>query len=138
MDNPETFLIQGREISQKRLEQIWEELKKDLIERYPFVSEIKMPCIKAYVVDSKPYMKLQKRLLASSHIRDKALQEWGAPGTPDGSSAAAFYSDVAESWVIIKRKDYGYPLARDLRHELLHIYESIMLLNIGDLTAKSI
>jgi hypothetical protein len=136
MDGIKKSNIRGEVISQKKLEQIWEELKKDLTSQYSFISEIKMPPTKAYLVDSKEYTKLLKLLKSSPRVVDNSLKEWGSSVPAEGSSAAAYYFETTGSWVIIKRKDSMYSLQFDLRHELLHVYERIMLLDWGDLTEK--
>jgi hypothetical protein len=132
----ETFAVYGLPVFPEVIKRIWEEIRDELANEYPIVKEIRLPAVQAFIMPSKKYLKLKKQLLTSTHIIDQSEAEWGDKLGAGDSSAALFYSDVQETWVIIKRQGYGYTPEHDLKHELTHIYERILLLPWGSLTKK--
>lgn len=128
---PETFVFRGKPVNQAILIRIWEEIRVELADKYP-VDDVKMPNIRAMILNYKNFRKALKKLLSSPHIEDTSETEWGAKITTP--SAVTFYGDVDQTWMVLKCGGYGYSLEVDLRHELLHICEAILGLKWGTLT----
>ena len=126
----ETFTFSGKEIKQEILRSVWEETRSNLRGKYP-VEDISMPKIEAVRLTVKRFTKAMKQLLLSQHIMDTSEIEWG-----EGAgfvSACTFFGDVDQKWIVLVCKGLR-PLEQDLKHELLHIWESNLDLKLGTLT----
>jgi len=128
----ESFTFKGREIKQEILKRIWEEMKSNLRSKYP-IENIPMPKIEAVRLTHKRFAKAMKQLLSSPYIMDMSVIEWGE--TAGFASACTFFGDVDQTWVVLVCEGLR-PLEQDLRHELLHIWESTLDLQWGTLTKK--
>lgn len=130
---PLHITIKGVPVSQKLLGTIWGEIRITVSKIYPCARNIEMPKIEAITLSRAAYVKQFNYLIKSPHIQDRSLEEWGNGGVkPDESSALIFHDD-SFTWYILKCRG-RFPLERDLRHELAHIYEDFLLLPEGTLT----
>jgi len=129
----QTLKFTGRQISPNIISKIWEETRSELGTEYA-VKEIQMPKIDGIVLSYKRFVQADRKLKASSHIENLTKAEWGVDevGVP---SAGVFYSDVDKKWMLLKLKGAN-PLEVDVKHELLHIWESILKVPWGTLTRK--
>jgi hypothetical protein len=130
---PEEFKFRGKPASRVILVRIWEEIRLELTGKYA-VDNIEMPDIQALVLNYKNFTKAFNKLLLSLHIEDTSEIEWGTKCTSTIPSALIFFADVDQTWIILKCDGYGYSLEVDLRHELLHLWESKLGLKWGTLT----
>ena len=130
----ELFSVSGEPIEQVILRMIWEETRASLKNEY-LVGNISMPKIEAVILTRKRFRKATKQLLASPHILDMSVIEWGE--IVKFPSACAFMAEVEQEqkWIILVC-DELIPLEQDLKHELLHIWESTLGLKWGTLTKK--
>jgi len=126
---PEQFTVRGEPVEQATIVRIWEEIKREIAGKYP-VGNIKMPNIKAHVLNRNHFRKVVRKLLWSQHIIDTSEIEWGTKCTKP--SAVTFLAEG--EWIILKCKGYGFSLEDDLRHELLHVWEAKLGLKWGTLT----
>ena len=128
----EAFTFREKPIKQEILRKIWEETRSNLRDTYP-VENISMPKIEAVILANKRFWKAMRQLLSSPHILDESQTEWGE--SAGVVSACVFFSDVQRKWMILVCEGLR-PLDQDLKHELLHVWESTLGLQWGTLTRK--
>lgn len=130
--SPQLFTFKGKEIKQEILKRIWKAIRLNLRDKYP-VEDISMPKIEAISLTHRRFRKAMKQLETSPHFMDTSGIEWGEEvGFP---SACAFPSDVDQKWIVLVCRGLR-PLEQDLKHELLHIWESTLVLKWGTLTQR--
>jgi len=133
---PQTFTIKfKKEVSPSTIKNIWESLRKELETKGYHVENIRMPKIKAFIQKPQHFFKTAREFEGSPHLTDKSEEEWGEQVKPQMVSALCFFSDVEDSWTILKRKG-GHSLQTDLRHKLKHIWESVLGLEWGSLSKQ--
>ena len=118
----------GEQVSEDIIIKFWEELRDEIGNDYPQVKSFVRPLIQAWVVPSDFYIKAIEGLLSSGHLNDTSKIEYGTTIKHENASACVFFLNDDRTWLIIKRKNWGFSLEHDLKHELSHIYESTLLL----------
>ena len=126
------FSFVGRQIKQDLLRRTWEETGAILKNKYP-VEDTPMPRIEALCLTYECFSKAIRQLLSSPYIIDATKIEWGEQLEARRISAGSFFSDVDQKWAVLVCEGLN-PLEQNLRHELLHIWESILGLQLGTLT----
>jgi len=128
----EHFSFVGRKIEQDLLRRIWEETRSNLKSQF-IVKDVVMPRIEAVSLTHERFTKAIRQLQSSPYIIDATKIEWGEQLKAGYISAGSFFSDVDQKWVVLLCEGLN-PLEQNLRHELLHIWESILGLQLGTLT----
>lgn len=129
----ELFTFEGIPVTEQFLRKIWCELGAKLDKHgYP-VENVKMPRITMMIMTEEDFEQTMEQIRSSPHLYDTSKTEYGEEN--ETCSALAFFSDVEQTWVILKR-ERGYSLRHDVRHELLHIWENALGLPWGILTSR--
>ena len=127
----EQFKIKAKkQIETTIIKSVWTRLSNELWSEYPAVRGLVMPSIRGYILDPKPFDRLQRKLINSKFLLNTGQMEYGST-SPIIASASVFKDK--DGWVILKCKD-RYSIERDLRHEILHIFEHILGLSTGTLS----
>lgn len=119
-----------KEVSQKTLKRIWDQIREDLRTKGYSVKDIEMPKVQAFVLSPKRFIKVGRELKESPHVRDKSTEEYGEKVNLEESSAFLVFIDTIETWFILKCEG-RYSVKRDLDHELRHLFERALGLKIG-------
>jgi len=130
-DDAELIKLKGNPIAQQTIEKIWEEVRLKLGGHYA-VEGIEMPKIRGLILAKVRFKRILAQLLASPHIYSTEEEEWGPRQQHTLPSAINFRAE--DTWVIVKNGAGRCTVEEDLRHELLHIWESILGLSWGTLT----
>jgi len=138
MSLPEDFYVlhtSGTFVNPEIIERVWLEIREELSAGYPQASKAMMPKITCCIQNHVKYDRSVKRLLASGHLFLDTKTEYG--DEVFRQSSACVFSTGADppetEWVILKCNG-RFPLEHDLRHELLHIWESLLQMDWGTLT----
>ena len=132
----ETQIIQirGKVIEPSRIMRIWEDIRQELInEGYSVAKVTDMPKIRGVTVTTKWLKRMWQITSSSPHLLNTSQLEWGEK--KEGWKVCTFFADVKQEWIVVvweRVKSIEY----EVRHELLHIWESLLLLQRGTLTKK--
>jgi hypothetical protein len=119
------------------IERIWQGIKRELAsDGYP-VESIVMPQITGWTLDMNNLRKAWEKTSSTPALMNMSLVEYGE----ESEKWAAFtFPSVAQTsadqkWMVLLWEGKR-PIRRPLRHELLHIWESLLGLKWGTLTGK--
>lgn len=123
-----------KQIEPMFIETIWHQLSVE----YPAIKNCPMPPIRGFILDTKRFARFEKKLFTFTkftNIKNSGLWEYGNPNKPGDSQAMMVWKDK-NGWNICIDRSSVDGLEMDLRHELLHIIEFVLLLPKGTLTNK--
>ena len=127
----QTFKFKGREIKQFLIKRIWEDIRQELASDGYLVEGINMPKIDGLTLTTN---RLKKAWKQTSSLLNTSEVEYGQKS--EKWRASVFFSDVNQLWVILVWEK-ARPIRNEVRHELLHIWESFLGLKWGALTQKN-
>jgi BirA family biotin operon repressor/biotin-[acetyl-CoA-carboxylase] ligase len=108
-----TFTMQYvKEVPQATLRRIW---PKSFSSK-PF------PKVQAFILKPEPFLETLDLLTKTWHIKDDRISEYGFWVSNSKAAAFAFYADGEECLVILVRENSPFPLEKDLKHELRHVF----------------
>lgn len=112
------------------IERIWQNIKRELTsDGYP-VESIEMPRIAGWTLDTNNLRKAWEITSSSPALVNTSLEEYGEELKE--WSACTIPSNVDQMWRILIWKEMR-PIRKRLRHELLHVWESLLGLKWGAL-----
>jgi hypothetical protein len=121
-----------KQIEPRFIETIWHQLSVE----YPAIKNYPMPPIRGFILDGKRFARFEKKLFTFTNIENTGLWEYGHPNK-QGNTAGFVWEDE-NGWNICVDKSDVDGLGFTLKHELLHIVESLLLLQKGTLTDKQL
>jgi hypothetical protein len=133
---PQEFSFKGQEIRPDVIEKIWENTKNYLAQQGYFVQDIKMPDIVGITLTLERLRDAFRILNSSPHIINTSKIEFNGEYVDEGS-ACVFRSDEPNQWNILVWEK-ARPIRNEIKHEILHIWESILGLEWGTLTQNKI
>ena len=128
--SPESLVLTGHKIDDHVIEKVWHTIQRRLASQGYAVDGITMPVIVGITLDSDGLRQAWEDMERFPNLTDQGqIDEWGEP--LDKWEACVFA--VGPGWVIAIY-DRVKPITDNIRHELLHVWESLLGFQWGTLT----
>ena len=126
--SPEPLVLIGHEIEPSVIEKIWRNIQQELVSRGYAVQGITMPKITGMTLSSNSLMKAWEAVKTFPNLVNQSEAEWGE--YLEKWKACVFPTE--EGWTILVW-NRARPIRNEIRHELSHIWESLLGLQWGTL-----
>jgi len=127
--SPEPLVLVGQQIKPDVIAKVWDRTRQIVAGEGYAVDDVAMPQIVAITLDSEGLQKAWKDTARFPNLSNQSEAEWGEH--LDEWQACTF--PTGDHWLVLVYERMR-PIKNEIRHELLHIWESLLGLQWGTLT----